>query len=136
MQRVAGQKATPRREKTAPRQRPQDTLSQLCEMFPAFKAEWDKEEAPPEDGLVEGVYYEWSHHAVLSAFLVYFARTHPSFSEKQLRHFGDWVDRAVSIDDDLENAVSTCFLEHTRQRRINRVLAPYLARRAKDKQHA
>jgi hypothetical protein len=116
--------------------RPQDTLQQLCDVFPPFRAAWAEEGAPPEDGLVDGVYYQWTHHAVMGVFLSYFAANHAYFTEKQLRRFGDWVNHAVSVDDDLENAVSTCFLEHVRQVKINRVLAPYLSRRAKDKQRA
>ena len=96
-------------------QRPQDTLRQLCEIFPPFKAVWDEEGAPPEDGLVDGIYYKWSHHHVVQAFLGCFATHHTSFSERQLQQFGAWVDRAISVAGDLENAVSTCFLEHTRQ---------------------
>lgn len=117
-------------------QRPQDTLHQLCELFPSFKEVWDEEGAPPEDGLVDGVYFEWTHHQVMRAFLSYFSANHQSLTERQLQQFSSWVNNAVSTDDELENAVSTCFLEHAQQVRINRVLAPYLSRRAKDKQHA
>jgi hypothetical protein len=75
-------------------QHPQVTLDQLCAIFPAFEASWAEEKAPAEDGLVEGVYYEWSHHAVLRHFLEYFAMNHGSFTAKQLRAFGAWVNRA------------------------------------------
>lgn len=116
-------------------QSPQDTLRQLCAIFPTFEASWAQEEAPQEDGLVEGVYYEWTQHAVLRSFLAYFATNRESFTPTQLRAFGKWVNQAVSVDGDLENAVSTCFLEHVRQVGINRVLAPYLSPKAKDKSH-
>ena len=118
-------------------QRPQETLRQLCELFPDFGEWWKIEESPPlKDGLVNGVFYQWTHHRVMQAFLMYFAKNHLSFTEKQLRRFGDWISKAVSIDSDLENAISTCFLEHTRQLKINRVLAPYLSPVAKVKSHA
>ena len=116
-------------------QRPQDTLRQLCEIFPPFKDAWDKEGAPPENGLVDGVYYKWTHRHVVQAFLGYFSAHHSSFSERQLQQFGSWLNRAISVANDLENAVSTCFLEHTRQVRIDRLLAPYLSRRAKNEPH-
>ena len=116
-------------------QRPQETLRQLCAIFPAFEASWADEEAPPEDGLVEGVYYEWSHHAVLHNFLEYFAMNHESFTANQLRALSEWVNRAVSVDDDMENAVTTCFLEHARQVGIDRVLRPFLSSKAKEKSH-
>jgi len=114
-------------------QRPQDTLRQLCRIFPLFSPWWDTEEdaPPPEGGLVDGVYYEWTHHAVLTQFLLYFSMNHQSFTPKQLKQFGAWVDDAIAAKDDLENALSTCFLEHARQVKINRVLAPYLSANAK-----
>lgn len=115
-------------------QRPQETLRQLCAIFPAFEAAWAEEGAPPEDGLVDGVYYEWSHHAILSDFLEFFAKNHASFSEQQLRAVGEWINDAVFDGGDLENAVSTCFLEHTRGVRINRTLQPYLSPEAKRRQ--
>ena len=113
--------------------RPQETLRQLCDLFPSFGAWWEKEEEglPPEDGLVDGVYFEWSHHAVLRQFLLYFSTNHQSFTPRQLQRFGTWVDNAIATRNDLENAVSTCFLEHMRQVKINRVLAPYLSANAK-----
>ncbi len=56
-------------------QRPQETLRQLCELFPDFEAWWKIEEAPPpEDGLVDGVFYQWTHHRVMQEFLMYFRR--------------------------------------------------------------
>lgn len=112
-------------------QRPQETLAQLCEVFPRFAEWWGDEGAPPEDGLVDGVYYEWTHHAVLSQFLEYFASEHTSLTDGQLRRFGAWVETAIALGGDLENALATCFLEHMRQVRINRTLAPYLPKAAK-----
>lgn len=116
--------------------RPQETLHLLCSLFPSFESWWQSEEVPTEDGLVDGVYYEWTHHSVMSEFLVYFSKNHASFTENQLEGFGDWVNNAIATDGDLENAVSTCFLEHARQVRINRILAPYLSKQAKDKSRA
>ena len=117
-------------------QRPQDTLQQLCAIFPSFKNDWEQDNAPPEDGLIDGVYYEWTHHAVLRQFLQFFARHRDSFTDAQLRELGNWINHAVSQEDEIENAVATCFLEHMQQVRVNRVLAPYLSRKAKDKARA
>ena len=116
--------------------RPQETLRQLSEVFPDFPKQWEEEGAPAEDGLVDGVYYEWTHHAVLSQFLAFFAQRHNSFTEGQLRRLGDWINKAVRQEDEIENAVGTCFLEHMRQVRIDRVLAPYLSPAAKHKARA
>lgn len=113
--------------------RPQDTLRELCALFPEFETWWNEEEI--EDGLVDGVHRELTHHHLMMEFLDFFGKRHGSFTEKQLRSLGEWVNRAVSVGDDLENAVSTCFLEHSHQARIDRVLAPYLSRQAKGKSH-
>jgi hypothetical protein len=116
-------------------QRPQETLRQLSEIFPDFEASWAEEEAPPEDGLVDGVYYEWTHHAVMHNFLAYFSCHQEQFTVKQLRDIGKWMDRAASEDDDLANAVSTCFLEHARQVGVNGILWPHWSRKTKDYSH-
>jgi hypothetical protein len=79
------------------------------------------------------VYYEWTHHAVLRCFLDYFSAGHEGFEKKQLERFCAWVNAAVAVGGEMENAVSTCFLEHARQVKINRVLAPYLSREAKSR---
>ena len=95
---------------------PQETLRQLCALFPTFSEWWENEEAPPaEDGLVDGIYYEWTHHRILQEFLIYFGMNHHLFDEKHLRTLGSWLNAAVSGGGVLENAVSTCFLEHTHQ---------------------
>lgn len=112
-------------------QQPQTTVEQLCEIFPTFREWWHDEQRPSEDGLVDGIFHEWSHHEVLREFLEYFSGNHKTFNRKQLSQFGVWIDNAISTPTALENAVSTCFLEHTRQVKINRVLAPYLSRKAK-----
>ena len=78
-------------------QRPQETLRQLCAIFPAFESSWADEGSPAQDGLVAGVHYEWSHHAVLSNFLECFSMNCDSFTEKQFRAFSDWVNSAVSV---------------------------------------
>lgn len=112
-------------------QRPQETLKQLCEICPLFADAWAEEGAPLEDGLQDGVYYRWSHHAVMRSFLGYFAANHESLTKKQLGLIGEWMNAAVATQNSLENAVATCFLEHARQAKINRVLAPYLSPQAK-----
>lgn len=106
-------------------------MEQLCEIFPTFRVFWYDDERPAEEGLVDGVHYEWTHHEVLTEFLTFFSQNHEAFTEKQLHQFGAWIDEAISAPTTLGNAVSTCFLEHTRQTKINRVLAPYLSREAK-----
>lgn len=65
--------------------KPQNTLDQLCEIFPSFADWWAKAETPFEDGLIEGVYYERTHHRVMADFLSYFSMNHAQFNRKQLK---------------------------------------------------
>ena len=64
----------------------------------------------------------------MSEFAVFFGRHADSSSERQLQRLCEFVVRAVADGSVLENAVSTCFLEHTRQIKVNRVLGPGLAK--------
>ena len=92
-------------------QRPQETLRQLCELFPDFEVWWKiKESPPPEDGLLDGVFYQWTHHRVMQELLMYFAKNHSSFTERQLRRFGDWISKAVAVDGDSRTLCQPAFL--------------------------
>jgi hypothetical protein len=93
--------------------RPQETLRDLCEMFPSFEEWWKDEQAPPEDGLVDGVYYKWTHHRVMFEFLEYFGQEPRVLYRETAQTV--WLNAAVSSDSELENAISTCFLEHMHQ---------------------
>ena len=75
-------------------------------------------------------------HSVMIPFTHYFGGAQRALSVRQLRELGMLLNDAVELDDDLENAVSTCFLEHLRQYDGYKALAPFLSKRAKDKTHA
>jgi hypothetical protein len=68
-------------------------------------------------------------------FAEYFGANSKCFSKKQLCRLGEWLSEAVSVSGPLENAVSTCFLEHVHQLKVDRRLAPYLSKSAKEKFH-
>jgi hypothetical protein len=102
-----------------------DTMEFLVALDPAFETELEEESSD-----------DLTHHRVMMLFADYFGANHRSFSEKQLRRLGEWLSSAVAAGGDIENAVSTCFLEHARQLKVNRTLAPYLSRLAKQKTHA
>jgi hypothetical protein len=102
-----------------------DTTKFLVALDSAFETELEVEE--PE---------ELTLHRVMSLFAQYFGVNGSRFSEKQLRRLGEWLSSAVSVPGELENAVSTCFLEHARQLKVNRLLTPYLSKLAKEKSHA
>ena len=102
-----------------------DTTKFLVALDSAFETELEVEE--PE---------ELTLHRLMGLFAQYFGANGKRFSVKQLRRLGEWLSSAVSVPSELENAVSTCFLEHTRQLKVNRLLAPYLSKLAKEKSHA
>ena len=98
----------------------------LTEIFPGFSADCEVEEIQPETTL----------HFVIRNFTTYFSDSRDTFSEFQLKKLAHFINDAVAVDDNLENAVSTCFLEHLHQVRSYKVLAPFLSREAKHKTHA
>jgi hypothetical protein len=69
-------------------------------------------------------------------FTAYFGANHSTFSDRQLRLLAPLLDAAVAVDDELENAVSTCFLEHLHQIRCYRVLARHLSAPARRRSRA
>ena len=97
----------------------------LTEIFPGFSAHCEDEEIQPDTTL----------HFVMSDFTTYFSGNRDTLSESQLRKLAQFINDAVAVDDNLENAVGTCFLEHLRQVRSYKILAPFLSRQAKDKTH-
>jgi hypothetical protein len=75
-------------------------------------------------------------HSIMIPFTQYFGGEVDSLAKKHLKALGALVNEAVQLDDDWENAVSTCFLEHLRQTKSYHALAPYLSTIAKDRTHA
>jgi len=103
---------------------PSDLRASLEDLFPSFKAEW-------EDGEVCE-----SLHQVMFVFTPYFGAHSKEFTVTQLRQLADMINRSVEESDDLENALSTCFLEHLHQIGSERLLKPYLNEPAKGKLRA
>jgi hypothetical protein len=102
---------------------PEEMLRQLQELLPGFDHSWEDEDEWP--GL------ERSFHAVARDLASYFPAQCLSLNEKQLRAFAAWINGMVTAGGDLENAVSTCFLEHSGQLGVYKVLAPHLTTLAK-----
>jgi hypothetical protein len=98
-------------------------LFQLQELLPDFTHSWEDEDEWP--GL------ERSFHSVIRDLADYFPGMCLSLHEKQLRAFAAWVNGMVEAGGDLENAVSTCFLEHSGQLGVYKLLAPHLTALAK-----
>jgi hypothetical protein len=96
--------------------------TQLVALFPGFAryhSLTDVEEAERDQSA--------TLHSVMIPFTDYFGSEVDVLSEKQLKALGTFVNEAAQLDDDWENAVSTCFLEHLRQIKSYRVFTPYLS---------
>ncbi len=104
----------------------QDLWALLTGIFPGFVEDCSKAEVESDATL----------HFVMRDFTPYFSGNQSSFSERQIKALALFINEAVAVDDKLENAVGTCFLEHLRQVSGYKVLAPFLSREARDKTHA
>jgi hypothetical protein len=106
---------------------PLQLMALLHELFPQFGN---------DDEIQKVQSCEHSLHYVMSSFTYYFGDRRGELSERQFLALGHLLDEAVAVDDALENAVSTCFLEHLRQIDSYKLLAPYLSERTKERTHA
>ena len=100
---------------------PMTLLALLQEIFPQFG---DEEIAQEVEESEVGL------HCLMRNFTEYFGSLGGRASEEQLRALAALLDEAVSVDDVLENAVSTCLLEHLGQIDRLEALRPYISRAA------
>ena len=75
-------------------------------------------------------------HCLMQNFADYFNTINEEPSLRQHRALASFRNDAVALEDALENAVSTCFLEHLRQMKRYRALAPHLSAKAKKRARA
>ena len=66
----------------------------------------------------------------------FFSSARKNSSERQLKALGRLINEVVAKDDTLENAFSSCLLEHLRQIDEYKSLAPYISPKAKERTHA
>ncbi len=103
---------------------PPELVKRLIEIFPAFAGDWDQGEG---FGYSKG---EYSYHSV---FLTLGPKSLKLLSEatrKQMQEFCALIDYSVERGSDLENAASTCFLEHASQLGVRKLIQPFLSRKA------
>jgi hypothetical protein len=103
-------------------QSPEELNAALVNIFSAFSGAL--EELASSDAYEGGVNF----HALMREFAYFFGKGIDSFSERQLAKLAELLVRAAKEPGPLENAIDTCFLEHTRQIKVNRQLAPWLAK--------
>ena len=105
---------------------PEALIEELFAIFPEYRAAYDgsiHDDTP-------------TYHSVLLAFTPFFGGQSASFSERQLRAFGEVVNKAVAAGGSLENAFGTCLLEHLHQIRASKILRPHLSKMARERTHA
>ena len=102
-------------------QSPEELLNRLFEIFPLYRANYN---GPIHDK-------EPTFHSVIMAFVPFFGREANGLPEKQIRAFAGLINAAVEEGGVLDNAFTTCLLEHLRQIRANRVLRPHLSKLAR-----
>jgi len=104
---------------------PQQLVDQLIKIFPEFSNDWDEGESYGYKG-------NYTYHCV---FLEFTPVSHMIFSRAtndQITDFCKLINRIVEMGGDIENAVSTCFLEHASQVGVRKIIAPYLSTEAKE----
>lgn len=101
---------------------PRELLSLLGSLYPEFVAFAQQD---PVSGFEAE---QTTYHYVMSEFAVFFGPHAGSSTARQLQRLAEFLARAVANGGVLENAVSTCFLEHARQTKVNRALGPWLTK--------
>ena len=111
---------------------PKDLVALLKEFFPPFEQEWAKAEADDaEQAAYTGYQVELTFHDVLQVFAPLSAELLKAASSKQVSEFCKFINESIVIPGSLENAISTCLLEHASQIGIRKLLLPFLSRMAK-----
>jgi hypothetical protein len=95
---------------------PSELVAALSGIFPTFAVQRDPDD---EDDLT-------FHGVFLFAFNPFFGKHIGEFTSQQLRAFSQLLARCLAVPGSLANAVDTCFLEHTRQIKVNRQLNGFL----------
>ena len=111
---------------------PASLVALLKELFPKFEGEWA--EASDEDerqAKYIGYKVDLSFHRILQVFAPIGAELLTNSSPKQIGDFCKFINEAVSKGGDLENAISTCLVEHATQLNIRGILKPLLSEASK-----
>lgn len=100
---------------------PPDLVARIIQLFPSFAVEWNGGEAY---GYENG---DFSYHSVFLTFAPLSYGLLMQASSETVRSFCDFVNAAVEQRGTLENAVSTCFLEHASHLAVRRLIEPSLS---------
>jgi hypothetical protein len=103
-------------------QSPRELQEALMTAFPSFAT------AVANEAEEAGDLGEITFHGVVMDFAPFFARATDTWTDRQLQWLGELVVASMDEGSSLGNAWDTCFLEHSRQLKVKRRLAPWLAR--------
>lgn len=88
---------------------PSAMLSKLLRMFPGFEAEWKSD---------QNVFLEasgdFTYHGLFFEFSRYFQDHFQEMNSQKIQELCDYIEQFVrdDVDDSIDNAICTCFLEH------------------------
>lgn len=102
-----------------PLETPADLLAALGAICPGLHGEWEAGEEPA------------SFHDVMRRFTDVFGSEAARLAPRELARVGAVLSEAVQRGGELENAVSTCLLEHLHQIRAWKAIKPYLSEAAR-----
>ena len=81
-------------------------LNVLTAIFPGFQKVWEDSDFRSEDGI-------GTAHGVLAEFSHFYRDNFRSFGDGQLRQLSELINHWFDgVDDAMDNAVATCFLEN------------------------
>lgn len=99
---------------------PRDLVAALIGLFPAFRDEWDEGEAYGDIG-------QYSFHTVFMELAPDCSQYLVEAPPRTVEAFCSLINDLVAAGGTMENAVSTCLLEHASQIGIRKVLKPHLS---------
>ena len=103
---------------------PRELLEALTGIFPKYAFNPDEASSP-------------TYHGLMIDFACYYGSV--SCTDRQLKDFAALINAAVDAGGDLENAFSTCLLEHLGNRKwtpARKPLMPFLSKAVKERLHA
>lgn len=108
---------------------PKELVLELIDLFPLFGTIWDNGEA---FGYREE---DYTYHSVMLTFGPVSRKLFAQASSNQLAKFCQLINKAIAQGGELENAISTCFLEHASQIGVWAYIHPCLSEQAKRELH-
>jgi len=104
---------------------PSELRDRLISMFPGYVFVRDEYDL-----------LDFTFRARLMDFTDYYGVNNSAFTDLQIKAFASLINEAVEAGGELENAFSTCFLEHLHQVHARKPLTTFLSKMARKKLHA